>query len=137
MMAWCSWPPSTSTASLSSSRAWSLRERLGLVDQQRHASVGDPYAVLPGEPAASADDNGTQDTTSITDGSNGDGDGDGQGDDPDQPKRPRGNAPRPEWAAYAVGLGVATADDAAKAHPERAQGTNDATGDAPPDPGAE
>jgi hypothetical protein len=70
-------------------------------------SDGDPFAVLSGEPA-SADDNGTPDTTT-TSGS----DEEGQ-DDPDQPKRPRGNAPRPEWAAYAVALGVATEDEAAK-----------------------
>ena len=70
-------------------------------------SEGDPFAVLSGGPA-SADDNGTPDTT--TTGS----EQDSQGSDPGQPERPKGNAPRPEWAAFAVALGLATEDEAAK-----------------------
>ena len=31
-----------------------------------------------------------------------------------QPRRPKGNAPRPEWAAYAVTLGLVTQDEADK-----------------------
>jgi len=70
-------------------------------------SDGDPFAVLPG--AAPAGDG-----THIAERS--DNDDNQQQPDPagsSQPPRPKGNAPRPEWAAYAVALGVTTAEQAA------------------------
>jgi hypothetical protein len=71
---------------------------------------GDEYDVLPGEPADSAADPTTDsepattpDTTTAT----------GPPARTRQPPRPRGNASRADWAAYAVELGVASKADAA------------------------
>ncbi|MEV5710170.1 hypothetical protein [Actinoallomurus sp. NPDC052274] len=82
------------------------------VNEDGSAFEGDQYALLSGDGVGEA-------VTAAPGGEDPDGDQGGAPDrgegDPDGPVRPSPNAAKPEWVAFAVGLGVCASEEEANA----------------------